>query len=264
MNPLLELRGVSFSYGREPIFDQVSWRITHGDRVAVIGRNGIGKSTLLRLAIGLLTPAQGEVQLEASLLNKMSRRKIARRIAFVPQQLVVPFDFTVGQLVSQGRTPYLRPLHNLRGEDYVAINEAMARTQVAHLADRIFNELSGGEQQRVKIAIALAQQPKLLLLDEPTQHLDIGRQAEILELLLKLNAEGVTIVAAIHDLHAVQQAFPTVVLLHQRTLRQGTPSELLRPELVAEAFGLSNQTSLPLLRRDCDFAPEVALIAPAR
>jgi iron complex transport system ATP-binding protein len=263
VNPLLALRGVSFSYGREPIFQEISWQITQGNRVAIIGPNGAGKSTLLRLATGLLTPARGAVLLEGHPLNKMRRRKIAQCIAFVPQQLVVPFDFTVEQLVSQGRTPYLRALHNLRSEDYTAIEQAMTRTQITHLAGRVFNELSGGEQQRVKIAIALAQQPKLLLLDEPTQHLDIGRQAEILELLLKLNAEGVTIVAAIHDLHAVQQAFPTVVLLHRQTLTQGTASELLRPELIAEAFGLSSSGSLPLLRRTDDFALEVAHVAPA-
>jgi iron complex transport system ATP-binding protein len=264
MIPLLELRDVSFSYGKEPIFHEVSWKITHGDRVAMIGRNGVGKSTLLRLAIGLLAPRQGAVLLEGQPLARMRRRKIAQSIAFVPQQLVVPFDFTVEQLVSQGRTPYLRALHNLRTEDYVAIKEAMTRTQITHLAGRIFNELSGGEQQRVKVAIALAQQPKLLLLDEPTQHLDIGRQAEILELLLKLNLEGVTIVAAIHDLHAVQQVFPTVILLHQRRLIQGPPSELLRPELIAEAFDLSKHVSLPLLPRPDDFASEVAHVAPVR
>jgi iron complex transport system ATP-binding protein len=262
MNPLVELHGVSFSYGREPILEEISWQIAQGDRVAVIGPNGAGKSTLLRLAIGLLTPVQGAVLLEGNPLNKMRRRKIAQCVAFVPQQLVVPFDFTVEQLVSQGRTPYLRALHNLRSEDYRAVEEAMARTQITHLAGRIFNELSGGEQQRVKIAIALAQQPKLLLLDEPTQHLDIGRQAEILELLLKLNGEGVTVVAAIHDLHAVQQAFPTVILLHRRTLMQGTASELLRPELVADAFGLNVRASSQILRRADDFAPEVAHIAP--
>jgi iron complex transport system ATP-binding protein len=263
MSALLELRNVSFAYTTEPVFHEISWQIAQGDRVAIIGRNGAGKSTLLRLAIGLLTPAQGAVLLDGHPLNKMRRRRIAQCVAFVPQQLVVPFDFTVEQLVSQGRTPYLGALHNLRREDYAAIEEAMARTQITHLARRIFNELSGGEQQRVKIAIALAQQPKLLLLDEPTQHLDIGRQAEILELLLNLNAEGVTIVAAMHDLHAVQQAFKTVVLLHERTLQQGTPSELLLPELVAQAFGLSTPVSLRLLQRTDDFVPEVTHVAHA-
>ncbi len=263
MRTLLELRDISFSYGAASIFHGISWEIHQGDRVAVIGRNGVGKSTLLHLATGLLKPQAGSVLLEGCALNKMRRRNIAQFIAFVPQQLVVPFDFTVEQLVSQGRTPYLRALHNLRTEDYRAVDEAMYRTQITHLRKRIFNQLSGGEQQRVKIAIALAQQPKLLLLDEPTQHLDIGRQAEILELLLKLNTEGVTIVAAIHDLHAVQQAFPTVTLLHECTLRQGPAAALLRPELLAQAFDLSSHTSLPLLRRTNDFIPEVAHVEPA-
>lgn len=264
MRTLLELREVSFSYGTAAIFDGISWQVEQGNRVAVIGANGMGKSTLLRLATGLLAPARGAVLLDGRPLHKMRRRNVAQFIAFVPQQLVVPFDFTVEQLVSQGRTPYLRALHNLRIEDYRAIDEAMIRTQITHLRSRIFNQLSGGEQQRVKIAIALAQQPKLLLLDEPTQHLDIGRQAEILELLLKLNNEGVTIVAAIHDLHAVQRVFPTVALLHERRLMQGTVSALLRPELLTQAFGLSSHTSLPLLRRADDFIPEVANIEPAR
>jgi len=263
MKMLLELRDIAFSYGAESIFQQVCFTVKQGERVAVIGRNGSGKTTLLRLAAGLLTAHQGLVLLDGCAVNKMSRRSIARLIAFVPQHLFVPFDFTVDQLVSQGRTPYLRALHNLSATDCAAIDEAMFRTQITHLRHRIFNQLSGGEQQRVKIAIALAQQPKLLLLDEPTQHLDIGRQAEILALLLKLNLEGVTIVAAIHDLHAVQQAFPTVALLHEQTIMQGTASSLLRPELLAPAFGLSSQ-ALPILRRADHFATEEVHIEPTR
>jgi len=260
---LLELRDITFSYGAESIFQQVCFTVKQGERVAVIGRNGSGKTTLLRLAAGLLTADQGLVLLDGCAVNRMPRRGIARLIAFVPQQLFVPFDFTVDQLVSQGRTPYLRALHNLSAADHAAINESMSRTQITHLRHRIFNQLSGGEQQRVKIAIALAQQPKLLLLDEPTQHLDIGRQAEILELLLKLNQEGMTIVAAIHDLHAVQQAFPAVALLHERTIAQGAASELLRPEILAPAFGLSSQ-ALPILRRADHFAMEEAHIESTR
>ncbi|HTC92557.1 MAG TPA: ABC transporter ATP-binding protein [Terriglobales bacterium] len=263
MKTLLELRDVTFSYGTEGIFQQAGFTVKPGERIAVIGRNGSGKTTLLRLAAGLLTTRQGRVLLDGYAVNEMSRRSIAQVIAFVPQQLFVPFDFTVDQLVSQGRTPYLRALRNLSTADYAAINEAMSRTQITHLRHRIFNQLSGGEQQRVKIAIALAQQPRLLLLDEPTQHLDIGRQAEILELLLKLNLEGVTIVAAIHDLYAVQQTFPAVALLHDRTIAQGTASELLRPELLAPAFGL-NGRALPILRRADHFATEEAHIEPVR
>ncbi len=263
MRTLLELRNITFSYGAQSVFQQVCFSVKPGERVAVIGRNGSGKTTLLRLAAGLLTAHQGLVLLDGCAVNKMSRRNIARLIAFVPQQLFVPFDFTVDQLVSQGRTPYLRALHNLSAADDAAINEAMSRTQITHLRHRIFNQLSGGEQQRVKVAIALAQQPKLLLLDEPTQHLDIGRQAEILELLLKLNLEGVTIVAAIHDLHAVQQAFPAVALLHEQSIMQGAASSLLRAELLAPAFGLNSQ-ALPILRRADHFTAEEAHIESAR
>jgi len=263
MKTLLEVRDITFAYGAESIFQQVCFTVKQGERIAVIGRNGSGKTTLLRLAAGLLTAHEGLVLLDGCAVNRMPRRSIARLIAFVPQQLFVPFDFTVDQLVSQGRTPYLRALHSLSAADQAAIDEAMSQTQITHLRHRIFNQLSGGEQQRVKIAIALAQQPKLLLLDEPTQHLDIGRQAEILELLLKLNLEGVTIVAAIHDLHAVQQIFPAVALLHERTIAQGTASALLRPELLAQAFGLSSQ-ALPILRRADYFTAEEAHIEPVR
>ena len=258
MSKLLEVRELAFSYAENTIFRDVSFAVNVGERVAVIGRNGSGKTTLLRLAIGLLRPQQGAVLLNDHVVNRMRRREVAQLVAFVPQQLIVPFDFTVEQLVSQGRTPYLRALHNLRPEDHSAIDEALARTQVEHLRHRTFNQLSGGEQQRVKIAIALAQQPRLLLLDEPTQHLDIGRQAEILDLLLKLNSEGMTIVAAIHDLHAVQQAFPAVALLHERTIHQGPSSALLRPELLAPAFGLNSHHSLPFLRAEEHLMPEVA------
>ena len=263
MRTLLELRGISFSYGPEPILEGISFGVKEGDRVAVIGRNGSGKTTLLRLATGLLRAQEGAVLLNECALHKMRRRDVARFIAFVPQQLLVPFDFTVEQLVSQGRTPYLRALCNLRAEDHAAVHEAMSRTQIEHLRHRVFNKLSGGEQQRVKIAIALAQQPKLLLLDEPTQHLDVGRQAEILELLLQLNLEGVTVVVAIHDLHAVQQAFPTVALLHERTLMQGPAAALLRTDLLAQAFGLNSHLSLPLLRRAEYLTSEVARVEPA-
>ena len=258
MSKLLDLRDITFSYGENTIFRETSFEVNAGDRVAIIGRNGSGKTTLLRLATGLLKPQQGSVLLNDFAVNRMHRREVARLVAFVPQLLMVPFDFTVEQLVSQGRTPYLRALRSLGPEDHNAIAEALARTQSEHLRYRTFNQLSGGEQQRVKIAIALAQQPRLLLLDEPTQHLDIGRQAEILELLIKLNSEAVTIVAAIHDLHAVQRVFPEVALLHEQTIMQGSACALLHPELLARAFGLNDHQALAFLHDRQHQMPEVA------
>jgi len=258
VSTLLELRDIAFSYGENTIFREISFDVNEGDRVAIIGQNGSGKTTLLRLATGLLKPQRGSVLLNNRAVDRMHRREVARLVAFVPQLLMVPFDFTVEQLVSQGRTPYLRALRSLGPEDHSAIAEALARTQSEHLRYRTFNQLSGGEQQRVKIAIALAQQPTLLLLDEPTQHLDIGRQAEILELLLRLNSEGVTIVAAIHDLHAVQRIFQSIALLHGQTIAQGSSSALLRPELLARAFGLNGHEALAFLHRGQHEMPEVA------
>ena len=142
-----------------------------------------------------------------------STRQIARSIALVPQHLELPFPFTVQQVVEQGRTPYLGLLRGATVEDRAAVDRAMELADVGALRHRIFNELSGGERQRVKIALGLAQQPKLLLLDEPTQNLDIGRQVELIDLLHFLRAEGITILASIHDLHLVRGNFDGVLLL---------------------------------------------------
>jgi iron complex transport system ATP-binding protein len=208
-----------------------------------VGANGTGKTTLLKLAAGLLKPAAGRVLLEGRDVRLTPRRDVAREIAYVPQQLIVPFDFTVQEIVEQGRTPYLRMFGSLRSYDRVAVGHAMEVTSITHLRRRIFNQLSGGEQQRVKIAVALAQEPRLLLLDEPTQHLDIGRQAEILELILELNEQGVTIISALHDLSAVRAAFPSIILLYlDRQIVQGATSAILRQETIERAFDIRVQS----------------------
>lgn len=239
MKPLLEFSAVTFTYQEGALLDRASLAIEENGKVALIGANGAGKTTLLKLAAGLLRPAQGAVLLQGRDLRGIPRRELARFIAFVPQQMAAPFDFTVQQIVEQGRTPYLRMLGGFRQQDREAVEHAMEVTAVAHLRRRIFNQLSGGEQQRVKIAIAIAQRTKLLLLDEPTQHLDIGRQAEILDLLHKLHRDGVAIVAAMHDLNAVRSAFDSVVLLHpdRRIVQGGTPA-ILQREIIESAFGM--------------------------
>src|SRR5437762_1123498 len=243
MKPILEFSAVAFSYGRSTLFQDASLVVQQGERVALVGANGTGKTTLLKLAAGLLRPASGSVLLEGRDIRVTPRSEVAKEIAYVPQQLAVPFDFTVQEIVEQGRTPYLRMFGGLSRHDRQAVEHAMQVTSVFHLRRRIFNQLSGGEQQRVKIAVALAQEPRLLLLDEPTQHLDIGRQAEILELILELNERGVTIISALHDLHAVQSAFPSIILLYlDRQIVHGATSVVLKQETIERAFDIKVQS----------------------
>jgi ABC-type cobalamin/Fe3+-siderophores transport system ATPase subunit len=170
-------------------------------------------------------------------LGAYRRQLLAQKIALVPQHIHVPFDFTVEQIVSQGRTPYLRLFGTSTREDRWAVQRAMHMADCARMARRVFNELSGGERQRVKIALALAQEPELLLLDEPTQSLDIGRQRELLVLLGSLNQQGLTIFAAMHDLALVSETFTHVLLLDpDEALISGHPRDVLSTSNIEKAF----------------------------
>jgi iron complex transport system ATP-binding protein len=250
MNPLLRFRDVSFDYGDQAILQSASFDLQPGSCTALIGPNGAGKTTLLRLAAGTLRPKSGSVTLNDEPLNKLALRKVARTVALVPQQLDVPFQFTVREVVEQGRTPYLGLLRGPMREDRIAVDQALKLADVSELQQRIFNELSGGERQRVKIALGLAQQPKLLLLDEPTQNLDIGRQVELIDLLHFLRSEGITIFASIHDLQLVEGNFSSVLLLSpDMPLMQGTPEEMLKPSLLEKAFNCPPRRHPLLLER---------------
>jgi ABC-type cobalamin/Fe3+-siderophores transport system ATPase subunit len=236
MTMMLSARNLGLRYGERDILKGVDLDVSAGEALAIIGPNGVGKTTLLRVLSGALRPTEGEVRFSGEVIRRVDRR-LARLIAFVPQMMHVPFEFTVEQIVRQGR----RPHNGLRGRwtenDAGAVENALESSDTATLRRRIFHTLSGGEQQRVKLAIAIAQQPKLLLLDEPTQQLDIGRQYEIADLIRRLHLHGMTIVAAIHELTLVESTFRSVLLLSpQEAPRRGTPSEMLRPELLESAF----------------------------
>jgi iron complex transport system ATP-binding protein len=240
MMPLLEFDRVGFGYGEASLFNNLCARIFENDCIALVGRNGIGKTTLLRLAAGIVAPNSGGVRLKQRALRSLKCREIARSVAFVPQNVEIPFSFTVEQFVEQGRTPFLKMFGGLDAADREAMERAMALTDTAILRSRPFNELSGGERQRVKIALGLAQQPQLLLLDEPMQHLDIGRQFEMIDLIGTLREEGIAILASMHDLSLIESVFPSVWLLSQdEAMRQGTPSEMLQPQLLESAFHCS-------------------------
>jgi iron complex transport system ATP-binding protein len=237
MTSLLRVSGVHFNYQVQSVLRQATFDLEEGSCSALIGTNGVGKTTLLRIASGVLRPASGSVILCGRPMETIPLREVARSVALVPQQLELPFEFTVQQVVEQGRTPYIGRLRGPGRSDRMAVDRALDLADVSSLRHRIFNELSGGERQRVKIALGLAQQPRLLLLDEPTQNLDIGRQVQMIDLLHFLRDEGVTILASMHDLHLVDKNFSTVLLLSPgQPLATGSPEQMLRPSVLERAF----------------------------
>ncbi len=240
MDNLLEVQNITFGYGNKPLLYDVSLQVQRGERIGLLGPNGSGKTTLLRLISGLLSPQNGTVFLEGRTLQQWGRRSSAQRIAVVPQELHIPFAFTVEHMVSLGRTPFVRPFLGSRTQhDQVVVQDALATADIASLADRIFNELSGGERQRVMIAMALAQEPSLLLLDEPTSHLDIKYQIETLELVQRLNKErGVTIIAAMHDLNLASRYFNRLLLFQRGIVADAGPAEVLEPALLSRVYGV--------------------------
>ena len=244
MSAILEAQRIDFAYGSRTVFERMSFSVEPGSMTAVLGANGMGKTTLLNMVAGLLRPSNGRVLVDGRSVLDWPRRELSRFVALVPQHLEVPFSFQVEEIVSQGRVPYAGRFGGLSPEDRRQVEEAMRAVDVLRLRDRVYSELSGGEKQRVKIAIAVAQQPKLMLLDEPTQHLDIGRQVEIVRLLRSLNEQGITILAAIHDLAIVKKNFRKSILLLDKACVMGTTVEVMRPELIEQAFAIP-QSELP-------------------
>jgi iron complex transport system ATP-binding protein len=228
-----------FEYDGQPVLTDISLDISAGERIAVLGPNGAGKTTLLKLLSGARSPSGGSIFLDGRRLHTLPRPELARKIAVVPQDLVIPFAFTAREIVELGRTPHLGLLRGFRSADRRAVEQAMHLTDTTDLGGRIIHELSGGERQRVIIAMALAQEPEILLLDEPTHLLDITRQAEILDLLTELNcSRGLTVVAAIHDLNLAGRYFNRLLILHRHAvLAEGTPEAVLRADIVEEAYG---------------------------
>jgi iron complex transport system ATP-binding protein len=207
--------------------------------VALIGPNGSGKSTLLRTASGIIKAAAGRVMVNNTDLADLPPRQIARHIAVVPQEGPLPAGITVREMVALGRTPYTRLLLGPTTQDRQAVDWAMQAAEVNSLADRFVDELSGGERQRVILARALAQEPGLLLLDEPTANLDLHHQVAMLELVRGLTREkGLAVLAAVHDLQLAALYCDRVALMHAgRVVSQGSPEAVLTEPLLLEAFG---------------------------
>src|SRR6266480_1820843 len=242
---LLDVDGLTFGYAKQPLLYAVHLQVRAGEMLGLLGPNGSGKTTLLRLISGVLRPQQGKIFLEGRDLQQWGRRGAARRIAVVPQELHMPFAFTVEDMVGLGRTPFVNFLGSQTKHDQSIVQEAMQAAGIDTLAPRFFNELSGGERQRVIIAMALAQEPRLLLLDEPTSHLDIKYQVETLELVQRLNRErGVTVIAAMHDLNLAARYFPRLLLFQRGIVADAGPAEVLEPHLLKRVYGIDVQVGI--------------------
>ena len=238
--PILRLADVTVTYRGRDVLDRVDLVIEPGERVALIGPNGAGKSTLLRVAGGLLRPARGHAELGGMAVDALDRLEVARRLAVVPQQATLPFATRVEEVVGLGRLPYEHPLRGARPADRAAIAAAIERVGVGHLLGRDVRELSLGERQLVLIALAVAQATPLLVLDEPTVHLDLRHQVGAMDLLVDLNErDGTTILAVLHDLGLAAHFFPRLVLLDAgRVVADGPPAQVLAPERIRDVFGV--------------------------
>jgi iron complex transport system ATP-binding protein len=236
----IRLDGVRFSYPTGFALGGIDLRIEQGEMVAVLGPNGSGKTTLLKLMLGLLPADMGEVHFNGRVLGALGRRELARSIAMVPQEIALSFTMTAAEVALLGRTPYLRRFRGPSREDREAVGAAMAATDVLPFAGRPYDALSGGERQRVILAMALAQEPRLLLLDEPTRHLDLSHQLRILSLIQRFNrARGLTVVSAMHDLNLCALYFDRLVVLSSgRIVADGPPEKVIQQELLRGVFGI--------------------------
>jgi iron complex transport system ATP-binding protein len=244
--PLTAARGLVVGYplaggGRREVLLGVDLTMARGELVALLGTNGSGKTTLLRTFAGTLAPERGTVSFDGREISSWRRDALARRIAVLPQQLDLPAGFTVGELVAMGRAPHARRLFASTVEDERAIARALIDADAADLADRPADELSGGERQRLLVAMALAQEPDLLLLDEPTLHLDLAHQVALLAAIRRLRDQrGLTVLAVLHDLNLAAAFAPRVAVLDQgRVVVDGPPGEVLTPDLVRRVFGVA-------------------------
>lgn len=233
----LSLEHVSFGYTKTPVLTDISLALQRGDFLGLIGPNGSGKSTLLKLLTGVLRPHSGTILLHDVPLHSLSRRAIARTIAYVPQESNWVFPFTVREIVSMGRVPFVPGMGYGSTQDEAIVAESMRQVDIVHLADKAVTAISGGERQRTLVARALAQRPEILLLDEPNAHLDLTHQAAIFETLRRQNEErAVTIVCVSHDLNLAALFCRSLALLSRTSGRESSGNSIVASGPVGDVF----------------------------
>lgn len=237
----IETKNLAGGYANQLIIQKINLAIEQGEWLSLVGANGSGKSTLLKMLSRILKPQMGHVFLDGQEIHSQPAQVVAQKLAILPQQQTLPPGLTVRQLVSLGRTPH-QPWWqwDLNAEDLQTVEAAIAQTRIEQFSDRPVAELSGGERQRAFLALALAQKPKVLLLDEPTTYLDIRYQLELLELLKKLNQQQqLAIITVLHDVNLAARYSDRIAMLAQGCLATiGQPTEVLTPANMARVFGV--------------------------
>lgn len=236
--PVIDARNISFSYAAKPVMADVSFTIDEAQIVAVIGPNGSGKTTLLKIINGTLFPDAGQMLIDGKETGRWQRKEIAQKVAIVPQETAMIFPFYAEEIVLMGRFPHLGRYSFEDKKDYKIVHEAMEKTDTLVFADRRFSELSAGERQRVLIARALAQEPKVLLLDESTVFLDLKHQSQFLALLRQLNTEQqLTVIFVTHDINLAAQNADKIILLYSGKIYAiGKPAEVITAANIKEVY----------------------------
>ncbi len=237
----IDICNISVSFGEKDILKNINWSVPEAKISTILGPNGCGKSTLLKVVTNNLKPLAGTVLLGGKTLSEYSHLALAQQMAFLPQAPELPKDMLVEELVYCGRFPYQKWWKSSAKEDRIAVEEALRLTKTLDMKERLVVSLSGGERQRVWIAMALAQQPKILLLDEPTTYLDINHQLETLELLKQLNREqGLTVVMVLHEMNQAMQYSDELAVIHRGILvAHGSPHKVMTGELLEEVFSVA-------------------------
>jgi len=235
---ILQTTNLTCGYGQKQVIKDISFSVKEGEFVGVIGPNGAGKTTLFRAVTGVLRPFKGQVLYKGREISKISPREFAREAAVIPQILDVPFSFTVEEFVLMGRFPHLGRFEALGERDSKALEEALSLADISDLRERRISELSGGERQRAVFAQGFAQEPCLLLLDEPTAHLDIAHQVQALDLVKKLNRQkGLTVIVVLHDLNLASSYCDRLVLLKEGEIfKDASPEEVLTYQNIEEVY----------------------------
>ncbi|ADG13384.1 ABC transporter related protein [Methanocaldococcus infernus ME] len=235
---MLEVKNLSYSYGEHEVLKDISFVVNKGELCAIFGPNGAGKSTLFKCIIGFLKPNRGEIHVNGQDITKMPIEKIAKLIAYVPQEHKPPFPYLVKEVVLMGRTPHLNGIFGPKKEDVDKAIKAMEAIGVINLADKPYTDLSGGQRQLVLLARALAQETEVMVLDEPTSALDFRNQLKIWNILKKLAKSGMSIIVSVHDPNLMMWFCDKVIVLHKkRILAYGNPQETLTEEVLKSLYG---------------------------